>query len=99
MRARYKLRLSAAADDDLDKIYEYGILQWGERQADRYFDQLVAHLDQLANNPFLYAAIDDIRPGYRRSVCGSHSVYYRVRDDRVEVMAIIGGQEFGSRPE
>lgn len=98
MPDRYKLRLSAEADRDLDQIYEYGFRQWGEVQADNYFDELGAHLNQLTENPYLYAAVDDIRPGYRRSVCGSHSVYYRVTGEWVEIMAIIGRQDFGKRP-
>jgi toxin ParE1/3/4 len=40
----------------------------------------------------LYPATD-IREGYRRSVCGSESVYYRIVGETVEIMAIIGRQE------
>jgi toxin ParE1/3/4 len=37
--------------------------------------------------------VDDIRAGYRRSVCGIDSIYYRVQGDSVEIMAIIGQQD------
>ena len=36
------------------------------------------HFEQLAENPWLYQAVDDIREGYRRSVCGVDSIYYRI---------------------
>lgn len=88
----YKLKISASADHDLDAIYEYGFKHWGEEQADIYYDGLINHFDQLCENPFIYATVDDIRAGYRRSICGVHSVYYRVTQDEVEVMAIIGRQ-------
>jgi toxin ParE1/3/4 len=47
----------------------------------------------LAEQPFLYQAVDDIRGGYRRSVCGVDSIYYRVKGDTVEIMAILGQQD------
>lgn len=97
MPKTYRLELSAQADSDLDAIYTYGFHQWGERQADRYYDALIEHFDLICTNPFLYAAIDDIRAGYRRSVCGVHSIYYRVTDDAVQIMAIIGKQDIEER--
>ncbi|MBU4529692.1 MAG: type II toxin-antitoxin system RelE/ParE family toxin [Hoeflea sp.] len=94
-----KLELSAAADRDLEAIYKYGFEHWGEAQADAYFAGLIRHFDKLCENPLLYAPIDDIRAGYRRSVCGVHSVYYRVTDGTVQIMAIIGRQDFRGRFE
>lgn len=93
MTKRFNLILSRYADDDLASIYEYGFRTWGEAQADRYYDELLGHFDKLCENPFLYAAIDDVRPGYRRSVCGSHSIYYRVIDADIHIMMIIGAQD------
>jgi toxin ParE1/3/4 len=89
----YNLKISAGADSDLDLIYEYGFRQWGEEKADIYYDGLINHFSQLCDNPFIYAAVDEIRVGYRRSVCGMHSVYYRITNDDVEIMAIIGKQD------
>ncbi len=34
-----------------------------------------------------------IRENYRRSVCGVDSIYYRIDESEVEIMAIIGRQE------
>lgn len=54
---------------------------------------MIAHFEKLAVQPFLYPAVENIRERYRRSVCGTDSVYYRVEDDTIEIMAIIGRQE------
>ena len=97
MPDRFSLRLSTVAEADLAAIYEYGFRQWGERQADRYYDALLAHFELLCDNPFLFAAVDDIRPGYRRSVCGTHAIYYRVNDRVIDVMAVIGHQDASGR--
>jgi toxin ParE1/3/4 len=94
MPRTYKLKISASSDRDLATLYEYGFVQWGEERADLYYDALIDHFQHLCDNPFLYAAVDDIRPGYRRSVCGVHGIYYKVTDTAVEVMAVIGRQNF-----
>jgi len=47
----------------------------------------------LAERPLSYPAVDDIRVGYRRSVCGADSIYYRIEGEAVEIMAIIGQQD------
>lgn len=93
MAERYNLVLSRHADADLAAIYEYGFRTWGEEQADSYYDDLLSHFDQLCDNPFLYAPIDDIRLGYRRSVCGVHSIYYRVVESDIQIMMVIGAQD------
>lgn len=85
--------LSLAARADLARIYRRGLRDFGEAQADRYFSAFFRHFDRLATQPFAYPAVDDIRPGYRRSVCGVDSVYYRVNGPVVEIMAIIGEQD------
>jgi toxin ParE1/3/4 len=41
----------------------------------------------------LFQAVDHIHKGYRRSVCGVDSIFYRVIDDTVEIIAILGQQD------
>jgi toxin ParE1/3/4 len=87
-------KLSLKADEDLHRLYRYGIMHFGEDQADMYFDGLVARLELIAQQPHLYQRVDDIRQGYRRSVYGSHSIYFRVRHTTVEIMRIISREDF-----
>lgn len=89
-------KLTEKAIDDLAHIYSYGIEVFGAARADLYYDTLLNHLDRLAENPYLYPALPYIRPGYRRSVCGVDSIYYRVVDDTVEIVRILGRQDFES---
>jgi plasmid stabilization system protein ParE len=49
--ARYSL--SRAADDKIAAIYEYSVLQFGERQADKYFLGLHDIFEALAERPNL----------------------------------------------
>ena len=86
-------RLAAQADADLTRIYQWGVRAHGKEKADAYFFQLLDRFQQIANEPLLYPAVDHIRAGYRRSVHGRDSVYYRIIGDTVEIMAIIGRQD------
>jgi len=86
-------RISEDAKADLRRIYRRGVREYGEAQADQYYDALFDRFEQLAMRPYLYQAVDDIRIGYRRCVCGVDSIYYRVDGDTAEIMAILGQQD------
>jgi len=89
-------RLSDEALADLDRLYEHGVLTFGLRQADAYFDAMVAQFQKIADQPELYPAVDHIRQGYRRSVFRSHSIYYRSVADEVLIVRILGQQDIES---
>ena len=86
-------RLSKQAEDDLTGIAKYGDEHFGIAQSDRYREQLKQRFSVLAEQPQLYPAVDHIRSGYRRSVCGAHSIYYRVEDDGVEIVRVLKHQD------
>jgi len=92
-----KYRLSKLAEADLLEIAIYGDEQFGEEQSDRYREQLKQRFLLLAEQPYLFPAVDDIREGYRRSVCGVHSIYYRLDVESVEIMHIVGRQDLKSK--
>lgn len=78
MHDELKLRLTSDADLDLSALYAEGFVAWGEAQADTYYDGLLRRLEQIRRHPFMYPAVDEVRSGYRRSVCERHSIYYVV---------------------
>lgn len=88
-----KYRLTPDAKADLWRIYNRGLERWGEAQADQYFNAFFDRFEQIAERPSLYQAVDYIREGYRRSVCGVDSIYYRIEGDTVEIMNILGRQD------
>ena len=90
--ANYKL--SNLAKEDLIRIHRYGVDKFGMTQADNYFDSFFEYFDNIAKNPFSFESVDYIKIGYRRCVCGSDSIYYKIGDNNcVEIMAIIGKQD------
>lgn len=86
---KYLLVISNEADQDLDHLYVDGFRQWGEVQADKYYDGLLSHFNDLCENPYLYRAVDEIREGYRRSGYGKHSDFYRIVDSNIEIMGLV----------
>ena len=48
--------------------------------------------EELADHPELYAAVDHLRTGYRRSVYHSHSIYYRIEASGILIVRILGQQ-------
>ena len=90
--ANYKL--SNVAKEDLIRIHHYGAKQFGIKQADEYVDAFFVHFDLIAANPFGFEAVDFIKPEYRRCVCGVDSIYYKINENTVEIMSIIGRQDF-----
>ena len=88
-----KYKISNIAKEDLIRIHHYGVGQFGMSQADKYFNTFFDYFDLIAKQPFSFESVDYIKPGYRRCVCGSDSIYYRVNHDVVEIMTIIGRQD------
>lgn len=88
-----KYRLSNEAKDDLIRIHQYGVRKFGMAQADKYFDSFFNYFDLIAQRPFAFESVDFIKKGYRRCVCGSDSIYYRIENDVVEIMTIVGRQD------
>jgi len=89
--ANYKL--SNVAKDDLIRIHRYGVKKFGMTQADKYYDTFFEYFDTIAESPFSFKSVDYIKTGYRRCVCGSDSIYFKVNNNVVEIIAIIGRQD------
>jgi len=91
-----KYRLSNEAKNDLIRIHHYGIKKFGISQADKYFDSFFEYFEMIAQRPYSFESVDYIKKGYRRCVCGSDSIFYRINNGVVEIMAIIGRQDLNS---
>ena len=90
-------KLSSAAEDDLDRLFVYGVLNFGMQHTERYSAGLIEHLEALASSPLLYQAVDHIRPGYRRSVYRAHSIYYRIEVNDVRIIRILSHEDPNQR--
>jgi len=91
-----KYRLSNEAKEDLIRIHQYGVEKFGMTQADKYFDVFFEYFEIISQWPFSFESVDYIKEGYRRCVCGSDSIYFKINEDTVEIMAIVGRQDLSN---
>jgi len=93
----YKYILSNVAKEDLIRIYQFGEQRFGLKQAEIYFHTFFTHFEIIVKNPFLFEAVDFIKPGYHRCVCGVDTIYYKINSEVIEIMTIIGRQELSDK--
>ncbi len=86
-------QLTDEADADLTRILRTGIQDFGLLQAEKYYDELIMRLDEIAQAPLLNQVVDDIPEEYRRNVYHRHSIYYEVIDSGVLIIRILGQQD------
>ena len=90
----FSYKLNVEAEEDLIRIFEYGISRFGINQANKYYDMLFDCFSKIAFNPFLFPEAFRFREGYRYCVCGVDTIFYRINADEIEIMAIIGRQDY-----
>lgn len=86
-------KISNVAKEDLIRIHQYGVQRFGISQADKYYNYLFDHFSLIAERPLSFEAVDFIKPGYRRCVCGVDTIFFRITGGIVEIMTIIGRQD------
>jgi toxin ParE1/3/4 len=91
-----KYRLSCAADQDFEQLFECGIDNFGLAQAKSYVDGLITQFQSIVENTLHYQAVDHICKGYRRSVYGKHAIYYLVSNDCVDFMRILRAENLNT---
>jgi len=91
-----KYRLSNTAKEDLIRIHHYGVRKFGITQADKYFETFFEYFEIIAQRPYAFESVDYIKNGYRKCPCGSDTIYYRITDNVVEIMAIVGMQDLNT---
>ena len=89
-----RFELTPAAEMDLLNIAYFGMERFGVVQSELYRDKRYQRFQDLAEASLHYPTFNYIRQGYRRSVCGSHSIYYRVYSEYVEITRVIGEEDF-----
>jgi toxin ParE1/3/4 len=80
--------LTEKAEQDLVDIGDYTLWQWGEVQADRYFDAFQDCFQLLADSPLL-GRLYLGRPGLRRYELNKHVIFYRLADLGIKVTRIL----------
>ena len=92
-----KVVVTAAAEWDLIEIGEH-IAMDNAARAVSFVQELVAQCKQLSNMPRRYPLVPRYeRWGIRRCVHGSYLIFYRVREEAIEILHVLhGARDFES---
>jgi toxin ParE1/3/4 len=86
--SEYKLTNQAVAD--LSKIWEYTFEVWSEKQADKYFDELISNCKDIAENPDLGKNYEGISKQLLGIKANRHIIFYRtLSEDYLEITRIL----------
>jgi len=78
-------RLSNQAKADLIRIHHFGIHKFGITQADKYFNAFFECFNKISKHPFAFESVDYIKQDYKRCVCGSDSIYFKITNNIVKL--------------
>lgn len=86
--------LTIEAEDDIIRIFEYGIGQFGLNQVQKYYDNLFDTFEVIASNPYMFPVVDNYKNVERFCVCGVDTIYFNIKGNEIEIVTIIGRQDF-----
>jgi toxin ParE1/3/4 len=81
--------LSKKAISDLEQIWVYTAKKGSIEQADRYYGLIIDEINFLCRNPESGKSIENVRKGYKVSKMKSHVIFYRVKEERIEIIRIL----------
>ena len=79
----------ALVERDLIEIWLYTFDEWGEKQADKYLDDLDAAIKLLAEQPLICRERTELDPPVRIHRAGHHLIVYMVLDDGISIVRVL----------
>lgn len=91
--ASHQLVIAPAAKNDLKEIYQYGLRQWGQAQSESYLSTIKNQVWLLTQQPLMGTERPELLPDTRSLPIASHTLFYRVIADRVEIIRVLHGRQ------
>ncbi|MDH5413365.1 MAG: type II toxin-antitoxin system RelE/ParE family toxin [Flavobacteriaceae bacterium] len=85
-----RYQLSKKAEFDINHLYADGVLEYGLRQADRYYDGLIERFEFLADNPNIGINSDELSSNLQRFRYGRHVVFFTSTDTGIMIVRVLG---------
>ena len=83
---------SPEALDDIDQLWDYYAEAAGGGTADRILRQIGQAVAVIEDFPLAGRARDEIRSGLRSLAVAPQIVFYRLKDDRAEIVRVLDGR-------
>lgn len=81
------------AVEDLSHIYEYTFLMWSEKQADKYYKELINMCEYIAKTPKSGKKYNEVAAELYGISYNRHIIFYRIINvNQVEIVRILGAE-------
>ncbi|MBS7232764.1 type II toxin-antitoxin system RelE/ParE family toxin [Flavobacterium psychroterrae] len=85
-----KYFLTNKAVDDLSKIWNYSYEVWSEKQADKYYNELLGDCHELAKNQNLGKIYSEIYKDLFGYKSGEHIIFYKILNTKeIEIIRFL----------
>lgn len=84
----FALSIAVEAQDDIDAITTYTILEWGDAIASDYLNEIYEALERLTSFPYMGRVLAGFGGSFRRTQCSHHVIYYQIDGTR-ELISVI----------
>ena len=83
-------QISVKANEDIEAIWLYTFENWGQEQADRYYNLILNEIEYIAENFESGKSMEFLRKSYRATKVKSHLIFYRKnKKNTVEIIRIL----------
>lgn len=84
-----RIEYTKQAQNDLNNIKDYTLLNWGSLQSVNYILELHQTVTMLAENPLIGISREDVLAGVHSFPHKSHLIYYFFDEEKLEVFTIL----------
>jgi len=84
-----RIEYTKQAQDDLNDIKDYTLLNWGSIQSVNYILELHQTVTILAENPLIGISREDVLAGVHSFPHKSHFIYYFFNDENLKVFGVL----------
>lgn len=89
----HQLVIAPTAKTDLKDIYQYGLRQWGQTLSESYLENVKEQLWMLTEQPKIGTERSELLLGIRSLPIESHTLFYRVTSDTVEIIRVLHSRQ------
>jgi len=83
------IEVSAAAQRDMQGIFDYTYENWGREQVELYLGAMESTFRLIAQRPRIGAPSYRLSPGLRRLSVGHHVIFYRQLAGRIRIERVL----------
>ena len=89
---KLRLEIREEAYLDLENIWNYTFETWSQRQADKYYNDIIEAIEFVSTEPKSGKSAEHLRKGYRIFKINSHLIFYITTDSELDVIRILHSQ-------